>query len=162
MTARPDPLTAIRPQPFPGNQNITLLIPCATDKWHRDTERAKAGDAEFTDRLAKIGQSNPDRDAGLCAMQRQQARDGYVLVQISWNIYGFCVLDTLNDGFGVLWSGRTRDGTAEGALRFAAEWHARDPERREVLLSGYFPENFNGRNFRAEIDAALSAAGGKQ
>jgi hypothetical protein len=165
MSAPVDVLAVIRPQPFRGNPDITCLIPCASDKWQRMTERAKESDREFTNTLAKVGQSNPDRDASLCAMQRQQAREGYVLAILDWNIYGFCVRDTLNDGLGVLWSGRHGDGTAEGALHFAAEWQARDPERREVTLSGYFPDDVKmasgvRRNLRAEIDAALRACGG--
>ncbi|MES2347065.1 MAG: hypothetical protein V4641_05780 [Pseudomonadota bacterium] len=165
MSGPVDVLAVIRPRPFWANPNVTLLIACATDKWQRMTERAKESDAEFTTTLAKVGQSNPDRDAGLCAMQRQQARDGYMLVQLSWSIYGFCVRDTLNDGMGVLWSGRSDDGTAEGALQFAAEWQSRDPGRREVVLSGYFPEDIkmaNGiaRNLRSEIDTAIARVGG--
>lgn len=165
MSAPADVLAVMRPQPFWGNPNVTLLIPCASNKWQLMTERAKAQDVEFTERLAKIGHSNPDRDAGLCAIQLQQARDGYVRVELGWNIYGFCVRDTLNDGQGVLWSGRSDDGSAEGALRFAAEWQARDPDRREVIISGYFPDNVTTktaatRNLRAEIDAALARVKG--
>jgi len=160
------PQAVIQPRPFWANPNVTLLIACATDKWQRMTERAKASDVEFTHKLAKIGQSNPDRAASLCDMQRQQARDGYILAVVGWNIYGFCVRDTLNDGRGVLWSGRSDDGTAEGALRFAAEWQARDPAKREVVMSTYFPDDVkmrNGtlRNLRSEIDAALANIGAK-
>lgn len=161
-----DVLAAIEPKPFWANPRVIQLIPCANDKWQRMTEAAKARDVDFTDRLAKIGISNPDRDNSLCNMQLQQARDGYMLVEVGWNIYGFCVRDTLNDGAGVLWSGRNGDGTAEGALRFAAEWHARDPERREVVMSGYFPEDWmvrrsdgHTRNLRAEMDAAITRTG---
>jgi hypothetical protein len=155
-------ISSINPRPFWANPNVTQLIPCTDGKWRRMTEDAKARDIAFTERLAGIGVSNPDRDNSLCNMQLQQAREGYMLVKVDWNIYGFCVRDTLNDGAGVLWSGRTGDGTAEGALHFVAEWHARDPKRREVVLSGYFPEDLkmnNGdtRNLRAEMDAALGS-----
>jgi hypothetical protein len=163
-----DVTASINPRPFWANPKVTQLIPCANGKWQRMTELAKARDVEFTDRLAKIGVSNPDRDNALCNMQMQQSREGYMLVRVCWNIYGFCVRDTLNDGAGVLWSGKNGDGTAEGALHFAAEWHARDIERREVILSGYFPEECKigwgnsgpTRNLRSEMDAALARIGG--
>lgn len=165
MSAPVDVLAVIRPQPHWGNPSVTALIPCASDKWQRMHEAAKTRDREFTHHLARIGQSNPDRDASLCNTQLQAAREGYVLASVDWNIYGFCVRDTLNDGQGVLWSGRTGDGSAEGALRFATEWHARDPERRAVLLSGYFPDDVDirggaRRNLRTEIDIALARVEG--
>ncbi len=126
-----------------------VVFSCASNRWKDMT-----ADAKSLDRLAFTTQSRfgrVDPDAHLCAMQRQQAREGFVQAAISTNIYGFCVRDTLNDGHGVLHSARNGGG-ALAAVEFAKAWHAADPERREVII-GYV----NAAQ-RSELDAALALA----
>lgn len=149
-------MSALVVEPFWANpEHVTSLIPCADDKWQRMTADAKSLDAMVRDmypgQLARI-----DGDAHLCAMQRQQEREGYVLAQIHTNIYGFCVRDTLNDGRGVLLQAlggkRRGDGSATRAIEWARKWHAEDPERRAVV-QGYIDSDL-----RPEWDAAIAKA----
>jgi hypothetical protein len=151
MSARHTP-GPLRPVPFRTNPRITCILPVTTDKWDR-----MIGDAKGLDRLAVSLSSRRgyvDADNHLCAMQRQQAREGYVLAILETNIYGFCVRDTLNDGLGTLHSARWGGGSAEAALDFAIRWHAVAPEKREVIL-GYV-----SADRQAELDAAIAKAGG--
>lgn len=142
-------------EPYWGNlEHVISLIPCASDKWQRMTEDAKA-----LDRMAVRDHGQRDHDHHLCAMQRQQFRDGFVLAEVSTNIYGFCVRDTLNDGLGVLlraYGGkRGGDGSAKRAIQFAREWHAEAFDKRAVVV-GYIDSDL-----RAEWDAALAEATGR-
>ncbi|TAL72882.1 MAG: hypothetical protein EPN79_02245 [Burkholderiaceae bacterium] len=145
-------MSAVNPHPYSGNpEHVICLMACATDRWQRMVEDAKA-----MDRMAVREHGQLDRDHHLCAMQRQQARAGYTLVSIQTNIYGFTVRDTLNDGAGVLLraegGSRGGDGSARRAIEFARRWHAQDPDRREVIL-GYVAQEL-----RQEWEEALADA----
>lgn len=153
MSAVTEALSPLVVEPYWANpQFVTSLIPCASDKWQRMTEDAKA-----IDRMAVRDHGQHDPCHHLCAVQRQQFREGFVLAEISTNIYGFCVRDTLNDGLGVMLRAhggkRGGDGSAERAIAWARAWHAEDPTRR-ALVQGYIDSDL-----LEEWRAALAKAG---
>jgi hypothetical protein len=103
-----------------------VIFPVASPKWARAIADAKA-----LDEYAVKNHGQADRCFHLCAMQRQQMREGFVQVEVAKTIYGFGVRDTLNDGLGILL--RSRGVSQEEAIEWARRWHAADPERREVI-----------------------------
>lgn len=115
-------------QHTPGR--VTLFSP--DPKWAQQME-----DARQLDRYAVEHYGQRDRCHHFCAMQRQQQREGFLMVEISTNIYGYCVRDTMNDGQGILFGGRARRGaTQTEAIEWARAWHAERPSHREVI-AGY-------------------------
>lgn len=109
----------------------TLIAPTSTE-WADGIARAREID---TIAVRDFGQH--DRCHHLCCEQRSQQARGYVMVEIGTNIFGYCVRDTINDGQGVLFGGRSRPGTTQAeALAWAREWHAQRPTHREVI-AGY-------------------------
>lgn len=111
---------------------ITILIVPTDPRWHADMERARE-----IDRMAveEFGQRDPCHH--LCSEQRSQQARGYMMVEVSTNMFGYCVRDTINDGLGVLFGGRARPGTTKAeALEWARQWHAERPTHREVIM-GY-------------------------
>ena len=109
----------------------TLIFPCASDLWDKEIEDAKSIDREC---VAKYGQR--DRSHHHCCVQRQQQRAGYMMVEISTNIYGFCVRDTHNDGLGNM----SGNGSAAFAVEWASNWHAARPTHRVVFV-GYISKD---------------------
>jgi hypothetical protein len=110
----------------------TIILPVQNELWAAQME-----DARWMDAYAVGNFGQRDRCFHFCAMQRQQERDGFVLVEIATNMFGFCVRDTMNDGQGVMFGGRARPGTTQvEAVEWAREWHAKRPTHREVI-SGY-------------------------
>jgi hypothetical protein len=72
-----------------------------------------------------------------CCAQRQLQGEGFMMVEIATNIYGYVVRDTMNDGMGSLYGGRSHPGTTrEQAIIWAREWHAERPTHRKVIF-GY-------------------------
>jgi hypothetical protein len=107
-----------------------VIFPCATTKWREQAEKAKTdGRALFI----KTGGRLADIDRQLCCIQAAQQGAGYILAELTDNIYGFCVRDTMNDGGGRL---SPNFKTALEVWEWARDWQAKDPERREVVL-GY-------------------------
>lgn len=72
-----------------------ILIPCGSAEWQSERDQAKQTDRDC---VLKYGQR--DRDQHLCGVQRAQSSRGYLMAEVSTNIYGFCVRDTHNDGLG--------------------------------------------------------------
>lgn len=106
-----------------------ILFAATSDKWKNDI-----ADARSLDKYAVAQHSQVDRDHHLCCVQRQHAREGYVLVEVATNIFGYCVRDTHNDGDGVLFGGRRRPGTTkQEAIDWARDWHNQLPTHREVI-----------------------------
>lgn len=101
--------------------------------YHDDTmEYARWFDAYA---VGNFGQR--DQCHHFCCAQRELQAKGYLHVEISTNIYGYVVRDTMNDGCGVFFGGRLRPGTTlEEAISWARQWHAKDAEHRKVTL-GY-------------------------
>jgi hypothetical protein len=94
-------------------------------------------DARWMDAYAVGNFGQRDRCHHFCCAQRQLHAEGFRMVEVSTNIYGYCVCDTMNDGMGVIHGGRSRPGTArEEAIAWAREWHAERPTHRKVIL-GY-------------------------
>lgn len=148
-------LSPLRVEPYWANpEHVVSLIPCASDEWQRKTLDAKAMD---TMAVRYHGQRDPCHH--LCAMQREQGRAGFVLAEISTNIYGFCVRDTLNDGLGVLLRAeggrRGGNGSADRAIEWARKWHAEDPGRRAVV-QGYIDADL-----RFELAVVIAKATGE-
>jgi hypothetical protein len=105
-------------------------------KWDHLIAAAKALDAMA---VREFGQSDPDHH--LCCAQREQRARGYVMVEIATNMFGYVVRDTMNDGQGRLFGGRMRPGTTKAeAVAWASNWHAEDPDNREVIM-GYCPDD---------------------
>lgn len=104
-----------------------------------------------------------DPDGGLCAAQLRHASAGYVLAEVDWNIYGWCVRDTMNDGRGRM---SPNLFTREDAIAWAHKWHAVDPTSREVIERESAVESFGrflsgdseaAKNLRYVINAATAA-----
>lgn len=94
-------------------------------------------DARWMDAYAVGNFGQRDICHHFCCAQRQLHAEGFRLVEVSTNIYGYCVRDTMNDGMGVIYGGRERKGTTrEEAIAWAQEWHAERPTHRKVIL-GY-------------------------
>lgn len=109
---------------------VTLFAP--SPEWAQQME-----DARQLDAYAVRYHGQTDRCHHFCAMQRQQQRDGFLMVEIATNMFGYCVRDTMNDGRGVLFGGRARHGTTQAeALEWARAWQAERPTHREVI-AGY-------------------------
>ena len=94
-------------------------------------------DARWLDAYAVGNFGQRDICHHFCCAQSQLHAEGFRLVEISTNIYGYCVRDTMNDGMGVIYGGRDRPGTTrEDAMAWAREWHAERPTHRKVIF-GY-------------------------
>lgn len=91
--------------------------------------------AKWMDAYAVGNHGQRDRCHHLCCEQSYQHRDGFRMVELATNIYGYCIRDTMNDGMGVIYGGRARPGTTrEEAMEWARQWHAEKPTHRMVLL----------------------------
>jgi hypothetical protein len=107
-----------------------ILFDVTDPQWAERILSAKWMDAYA---VGNFGQG--DRDHHLCGEQRYQHRDGFRMVEVATNIYGYCVRDTMNDGQGVLFGGAYRKGTTWAeALEWARQWHAGHPTHRQVIL----------------------------
>jgi hypothetical protein len=89
-------------------------------------------DAKWMDAYAVGNHRQHDRDHHLCCEQRYQHRDGFRMVEVATNIYGYCVRDTMNDGMGLIYGGRGT--TWAQAMEWARQWHAERPTHRQVIL----------------------------
>jgi hypothetical protein len=106
-----------------------VLIDTTDPQWAQRILHAKWLDAYA---VGNFGQH--DRDHHLCCEQRYQQRDGFRMVEVATNIFGYCVRDTHNDGQGVLFGGRDRPGTTwDEACEWAHQWHAKKPTHRMVV-----------------------------
>jgi len=143
MTTKPNPLAVLKAAvpmpnqystddtgPFPAQRR---LIGASDPKWAEQTERARQQDREFTHMMAGMGRSNPDRDAQLCAIQREQMRAGVEDVRVSRWIRGWAVRTDWADSQRIF-VGYGDDPTE--AIERAIEWQARAPDRRGVLMYG--------------------------
>lgn len=143
-------------QPFWGNPRLTSLIACTTDTWAREIAAARQMDQRANEACSRSGRDEFDKAEILNFTKAQHAYDGYVLAIICTNSHGFCVRDGYRDGLGYLLragaSRRGSEGSAARAIDFARRWHARAPDRREVVV-GYLPPDR-----RAEWDSAVSTA----
>lgn len=112
----------------PSNPRVVLFA--VTDpSW-----RERMNDAKWLDAFAVGNHGQADSSHHLCCEQRYQHRDGFRMVEVATNIFGYCVRDTMNDGDGVLFGGRAYKGaTHEEAVEWARKWHAERPTHREVL-----------------------------
>ena len=126
---------------------MRILIPCASIEWQSERDQAKLTDREC---VKKYGQR--DRDQHLCGVQRSQQMRGYLMAEVSTNIYGFCVRDTHNDGLGNM----SGNGSAEWALDWARRWHAEAPQSREIIV-GYIGQD-RIPEFNSAKAMALAAA----
>lgn len=115
---------------FPAQRR---LIGASDPKWVEQTERAKQQDRDFTHMMAGMGRNNPDRDAQLCAIQRDQMRAGVEDVRVSRWISGWAVRTDWADSQRIF-VGYGDDPTE--AIERAIEWQARAPDRRGVLMYG--------------------------
>lgn len=116
-----------------------VLVPCADPFYDQAAALARKIDTRGRDLAARLGMTGHDGDATLCAIQVEAQRAGYTMVTITTNVYGFVVRDTMNDGAGVLFGGRSRPGTTqEEALAWAKTWHAEKPDLREVIAGHGF------------------------
>jgi len=107
-----------------------ILFDATDPQWAERTVAAKWKDAYA---FGNFRQS--DRNHHLCCEQQYQRRDGFRMVEVATNIYGYVVRDTMNDGDGVLFGGRGRNGTTrEEAIEWARQWHAEKPTHRMVVL----------------------------
>lgn len=102
-------------------------------KWREQIECAKKTDRDFTDTLAGMGRSNPDRDAQLCAIQREQMSRGVEDVRVSTWIKGWAVRTDWADSQRIF-VGYGDDPTQ--ALVAALEWQALAPDRRGIRMYG--------------------------
>jgi len=90
-------------------------------------------DARWMDAYAVGNFGQRDRCHHFCCAQRQLQGEGFLHVEISTNIYGYVVRDTMNDGRGVLFGGRQDPGTTrDEAIAWARAWHAERPTHRKV------------------------------
>lgn len=110
-----------------------MLAQASDPKWEAQAERARQQDRDFTMTMAGIGRSNPDRDAGLCAVQREQMRAGVEDVLVSRWIRGWAVRTDWADSQRIF-VGYGDDPTE--AITKAMEWQAQAPDRRGVRMYG--------------------------
>lgn len=146
----------IHMQAFWGNPRLTSLIACTTETWAQEIACSRRPDQLANEAMSRSGRYNHDKAEHQNLSQLQHAYDGYVLAVICTNSHGFCVRDGYRDGRGyLLRAGAARkggDGSAARAIDFARRWHARAPDRREVVV-GYLPPDR-----RAEWDSAVAKA----
>lgn len=105
------------------------LFPFESTRYGEVLENARWMDAYA---VGNFGQR--DRCHHFCAAQAQLAGEGYRIVEVATNIFGYCVRDTINDGLGVFFGGRSRPGSTQAeAVEWARQWHAERPTHREVI-----------------------------
>lgn len=115
---------------FPSSRR---LASAEDPKWREQIERARQHDRDFTKTMNSIGRSNPDRDACLCAAQREQRSAGVEDVRIATWLKGWAVRTDWADSQRVF-VGYSDDPTE--AITKALEWRSRDPARRGILMYG--------------------------
>jgi hypothetical protein len=132
------------------------IYDCTNPAWGDQAKRAKASGVAFANTVAPYAPPGVwiDRDAELCRTQRAQAAAGYVSAELSSNIYGYCIRDTMNDGQGRM---SPNFKTPVEALLWAKEWHAKAPESRRI--SAIMPEikPYYTEKMRAEAEAEAEA-----
>ncbi len=117
----------------------TIIFPVQSELWAAQME-----DARWMDAYAVGNHGQRDRCFHFCAMQHQQTRDGFLMVEIATNIYGYVVRDTMNDGMGALFGGRGRPGTTQAeAVEWARKWHAERQTHREVISGWGYVDTAN-------------------
>jgi hypothetical protein len=102
----------------------------ATTLWDEQAARARESGKKFAADVAPYAKGRGvDVDANLCAVQAEQAAKGVVWATFFKNVYGWCVRDTNNNGGGRM---SPNFKTVPEAIAWAAQWHAKDPEKRRV------------------------------
>jgi hypothetical protein len=136
---RNDPLVAEYMRGVDTRRSSREIVCAPTDsQWFDGIEYAR-----WLDAYAVLRHGQRDRDHHLCCEQRSQQNRGFMMVEVSTNIYGYCVRDTINDGQGVIFGGRDRRGTTKAdAIAWAKEWHAQRPTHRMVIM-GYCGVKFD-------------------
>jgi hypothetical protein len=135
------------------------IFDCTKPEWADAAKRAKASGVSFAEAVAPYtGGRGVDRDANLCAVQREQQAAGYIAAELGRNIYGYCIRDTMNDGGGRLSPNMT---TALEAVLWAREWHAKAPDKRTVSVVLQTPEDLSkmslsSKTFNREVRDALA------
>ena len=106
-----------------------VLFAVQSDEW-----RQQLDDARWLDAYASAHHGQRDLTHHFCAVLRQQQTAGFVVLEVTENIHGWCVRDTMIDGLGVLFGGRSLPGTTYAeAVEWARRWHAERPTHREVV-----------------------------
>ena len=91
--------------------------------------------ARWMDAYAVGNFGQADRCHHFCAEQASLQARGFRMFEVATNIYGYVVRDTMNDGEGVCFGGRSRPGTTrEEAIQWARQWHAERPTHRKVIM----------------------------
>lgn len=117
-----------------GHSPVCRKLAQASDpQWEEQLARARQQDRDFTMTMAGIGRSNPDRDGGLCAVQREHMRAGVEDVLIHKWLRGWAVRTDWADSHRVF-VGYGDDPTE--AITAALEWQQRAPDRRGVRMYG--------------------------
>lgn len=110
-----------------------MLLSASNQKWDEQLAKARQVDCDHTMMLAGMGYSNHDRDAQLCAIQRDQRAAGVEDVLVMRWLKGWAVRTDWADSHRVF-VGYCDDPTE--ALMAAIKWQSRAPDRRGIRMHG--------------------------